>query len=330
MFTKPALIGYLCREFYCFMKVYRGLDHDFSITQPVITPGTFDGVHIGHRKIIERIRLKAQEIGGESVVLTFEPHPRLVLFPEDNHLRLLTTLDEKLQLLEQVGVDHVVVIPFDRKFSRLTAAAYVENILVNKLHVQYLVIGYDHQFGRNREGSIEQLQKLATQLGFEVEEIPPQDIDDIKVSSTKIRNALLSGNVKTANTFLTYTYNFEGMVVKGNQIGRTLGYPTANIQPLDSLKLIPGIGIYAVQVFTGSEMRGGMMSIGKRPTVEDTEQITIEVHIFDWCEDLYNQRIRIHLVDKMRNEKKYNTLDELKQQLILDEKQARELLKETT
>ena len=311
------------------MKVYRGLDHDFSISRPVVTPGTFDGVHIGHRKIIERIRLKAYEIGGESVVLTFEPHPRLVLFPDDNQLRLLTSLDEKLHLLEQAGVDHVVVIPFDREFSRLTATAYVENILVNRLHTQCLVIGYDHQFGRNREGSIEQLQKLAPQFGFEVEEIPPQDIDDIKVSSTKIRNALLSGDIETANTFLTYTYNFEGKVVKGNQIGRTLGYPTANIQPSDSLKLIPGIGIYAVQVVIGNEMRGGMMSIGKRPTVEDTEHITIEVHVFDWSEDLYDQRIRIHMVEKMRNEEKYNSLDELKQQLMLDEKQARELLKET-
>ncbi len=311
------------------MKVYRGLDHDFSISRPVITPGTFDGVHIGHRKIIERIRLKAREIGGESVVLTFEPHPRLVLFPDDNQLRLLTTLDEKLHLLEQTGVDHVIVIPFDREFSRLTASAYVEHILVKKLHVQCLIIGYDHQFGRNREGSIKQLEQLAPRFGFEIEEIPPQDIDDIKVSSTKIRNALLAGDIHTANTFLTYTYSFEGKVVKGNQLGRKLGYPTANIEPTDTLKLIPGMGIYAVQVVIGNERRGGMMSIGKRPTVEDTEQITIEVHVFDWSDDLYDQRIRIHLVEKMRNEEKYNSLDELKKQLLLDEKQARELLKET-
>lgn len=309
------------------MKVYRGLEHDFSIRRPVVTPGTFDGVHIGHRKIIERIQQKAKEINGESVVLTFEPHPRLVLFPEDNQLRLLTTLDEKLHLLEQAGVDHVVVIPFNLEFSRLTATSYVENILVNRLHTQCLVIGYDHQFGRNREGSIEQLQKLAPKFGFEVEEIPPQDIDDIKVSSTKIRNALLAGDIQTANTFLTYPYNFEGVVVKGNQIGRTLGYPTANIQPTDSLKLIPGIGIYAVQIDIQGKLYGGMMSIGKRPTVEDTEQITIEVHVFDWSEDLYGQRIRIFMVAKMRNEEKYNGLEELKQQLILDEKQARELLK---
>lgn len=309
------------------MKIYSGLEHDFSIRRPVVTPGTFDGVHIGHRKIIERIQQKAKEINGESVVLTFDPHPRLVLFPEDNQLRLLTTLDEKLHLLEQTGVNHVVVIPFNLEFSRLTATSYVENILVNRLHTQCLVIGYDHQFGRNREGSIEQLQKLAPKFGFEVEEIPPQDIDDIKVSSTKIRNALLAGDIQTANTFLTYPYNFEGMVVKGNQIGRTLGYPTANIQPTDSLKLIPGIGIYAVQIDIQGKIHGGMMSIGKRPTVEDTEQITIEVHVFDWSEDLYGQRIRIFMLAKMRNEEKYNGLGELKQQLILDEKQARELLK---
>jgi riboflavin kinase/FMN adenylyltransferase len=309
------------------MKVYRGLEHEFSIRRPVVTPGTFDGVHIGHRKIIERIQQKAKEINGESVVLTFDPHPRLVLFPEDNQLRLLTTLDEKLHLLEHASVDHVVVIPFNLEFSRLTATSYVENILVNRLHTQCLVIGYDHQFGRNREGSIEQLQKLAPKFGFEVEEIPPQDIDDIKVSSTKIRNALLAGDIQTANTFLTYPYNFEGMVVKGNQIGRTLGYPTANIQPTDSLKLIPGIGIYAVQIDIEGKLYGGMMSIGKRPTVEDTEQITIEVHVFDWSEDLYGQRIRIYMIAKMRNEEKYNGLEELKQQLILDEKQARELLK---
>lgn len=311
------------------MKIYRGHEHEFSIRRPVVTPGTFDGVHIGHRKIIERIQQKAKEINGESVVLTFEPHPRLVLFPEDNQLRLLTTLDEKLHLLEQAGVDHVVVIPFNLEFSRLTATSYVENILVNRLHTQCLVIGYDHQFGRNREGSIEQLQKLAPKFGFDVEEIPPQDIDNIKVSSTKIRNALLAGDIQTANTFLTYPYNFEGIVVQGNQIGRTLGYPTANIQPTDSLKLIPGIGIYAVQIDIQGKIHGGMMSIGKRPTVEDTEQITIEVHVFDWSEDLYGQHIRIFMVAKMRNEEKYNGLEELKQQLILDEKQARELLKET-
>ncbi|MCX7745195.1 MAG: bifunctional riboflavin kinase/FAD synthetase [Flavobacteriales bacterium] len=309
------------------MKVYRGQDYEISIRRPVVTPGTFDGVHIGHRKIIERIKQKANEINGESVVLTFEPHPRLVLFPDDNQLRLLTTLDEKLHLLEQAGVEHVVVIPFNLEFSRLTAVSYVENILVNKLHTQCLVIGYDHQFGRNREGSIEQLQKLAPRFGFEVEEIPPQDIDDIKVSSTKIRNALLAGDIQTANTFLTYLYNFEGTVVKGNQIGRTLGYPTANIQPTDTLKLIPGIGIYAVQIDIEGKKYKGMMSIGKRPTVEETDQVTIEVHVFDWSEDLYNQRIRIYMVAKMRNEEKYNSLEELKEQLILDEKQARELLK---
>ncbi len=312
------------------MKVYRGLEYEFSIRRPVVTPGTFDGVHIGHRKIIEHIQQKAIEINGESVVLTFEPHPRLVLFPEDNQLRLLTTLDEKLYLLEQAGVDHVVVIPFNLEFSRLTAASYVENILVNRLHTQCLVIGYDHQFGRNREGSIEQLQKLAPKFGFEVEEIPPQDIDNIKVSSTKIRNALIAGDIQTANTFLTYPYNFEGMVVKGNQIGRTLGYPTANIQPTDSLKLIPGIGIYAVRIDIQGIFYGGMMSIGKRPTVEDSKQITIEVHVFDWSEDLYGQRIRIYMVAKMRNEEKYNGLEALKQQLILDEKQARQLLNKNT
>lgn len=312
------------------MKVYRGLEYEFSIRRPVVTPGTFDGVHIGHRKIIEHIQQKAIEINGESVVLTFEPHPRLVLFPEDNQLRLLTTLDEKLYLLEQAGVDHVVVIPFNLEFSRLTAASYVENILVNRLHTQCLVIGYDHQFGRNREGSIEQLQKLAPKFGFEVEEIPPQDIDNIKVSSTKIRNALIAGDIQTANTFLTYPYNFEGMVVKGNQIGRTLGYPTANIQPTDSLKLIPGIGIYAVRIDIQGIFYGGMMSIGKRPTVEDSKQITIEVHVFDWSEDLYGQRIRIYMVEKMRNEEKYNGLEALKQQLILDEKQARQLLNKNT
>jgi riboflavin kinase/FMN adenylyltransferase len=308
------------------MKVYKGLDHVFQIKKPIITAGTFDGVHVGHRKIIQRIIQLAGQINGESVVVTFDPHPRIVLFPDDHQVQMITTLDEKLELLEKAGVQNVVMIPFTRDFSRITSFEFVKEILVGKLHVHQLVIGYDHQFGRNREGSIEQLIQLAPQFDFEIEEIPPQDIDDIKVSSTKIRNAILTGDIQTANMYLTRPFSFFGTVVKGQQIGRTLGYPTANIQLVEQLKILPGMGIYAVKVIIDHTVLNGMMNIGKRPTFENDGDINIEVHIFDLSHDLYGKKITIEVVDRIRDEQKFNDAESLRLQIQQDELAAKRIL----
>lgn len=308
------------------MKVYKQLDYPFAIPKPVITSGTFDGVHVGHRKIIRRVKEWADSIEGESVILTFEPHPRLVLAQQDHTLRLLTTLEEKLDLLDKAGIQHTVVIPFNKEFAAMTSEDFVKNILINTLHIHSLVIGYDHQFGRNREGSYTHLKAMSTEWGFHVEEIPAQDVDDVKVSSTKIRQALLSGDVKTAARYLSYPYQMKGKVIEGNKIGRTIGYPTANILIDNPLKLIPAIGIYAVRVEINGVLHDGMLSIGYRPTIEETANINIEVHIFDFNKDLYGQTLIIHMIDRMRNEEKYDSIEELKGQLHLDKLHAMKIL----
>lgn len=307
------------------MKIYHGLDHEFRITNPVVTAGTFDGVHIGHRKIINRLNELSTIIHGESVVLTFEPHPRLVIFPDDNQLKLLNTLEEKIKLLESVGVQHLIVIPFTRDFSRLSAKEYVQTILIDKLHLRKLVIGYDHQFGRNREGSIEELKKMAPELNFEVEEIPPQDIDAVKVSSTKIREALKNGDIYQANTFLTYPYNIKGIVVHGNKRGREIGFPTANLSVTDHLKLVPADGVYAVKVELNNKFYDGMLNIGFRPTL-DGKSHEIEVHIFDFNEEIYSKELKVQFISKIRQEFKFNNIDELSEQLIKDAIMAKQLL----
>lgn len=285
---------------------------------PVVTVGTFDGVHIGHRKIIDRINEMASDVGGESVVLTFHPHPRLVLFPDDNDLRLLNSQDEKISLLREAGVQHLVILPFTAEFSRLTATEYVRDILVNGLHVHKLVIGYDHHFGRNRTGGIAELSELASTYGFEVEEIPAQDIDDVKVSSTKIRNALLSGDVKTANTYLGSTYSISGTIVEGNKLGRTIGFPTANIAVPESTKLIPSKGVYAVTIELQNGSYRGMLNIGERPTVADNVGLTIEAHLFDFDSEIYNEPIKVYLLERIRDEMRFDGMEELKEQLKKD------------
>lgn len=312
------------------MKIYRHLDKPLSIQRPVLTSGTFDGVHTGHRKIIHRIMELADDINGESVILTFEPHPRLILAPHDTSLRLLTTLDEKLELLEYMGIAHTLIIPFNREFAALSSQQFVQNVLIGTLHTHSLVIGYDHQFGRNREGSFANLKKLSSSLGFHVEEIPAQDVDNVHVSSTKIRQALLDGNVQAAARYLSYPYQLRGTVVDGSKIGRTLGYPTANIQIDNNLKLIPAIGIYAVKVEIEGQLFHGMMSIGRRPTIEDTEKISLEVHIFEMNKNLYGQSLIIYMIERMRDEVKYNNVEELKQQLQFDEQQAKSILNNLT
>src|SRR4051812_21803731 len=242
------------------MKVYTHIEDFKDVKNPVVTTGTFDGVHLGHQKIISRLKEAAREENGETVLLTFYPHPCMVLFPEDNDLKLINTQEEKIELLEQYGIDHLIIYPFTKEFSRLTSVEFVRNILVNSIGTKRLVIGYNHHFGRNREGSFEHLKEYGPLYGFEVEEIPAKDIDSIEISSTKIRNALQTGDVKTAASYLGHEFSITGKVVDGKKIGREIGYPTANLFVDDKYKIIPADGVYAVKVRHDNSEYGGMLN----------------------------------------------------------------------
>ena len=304
------------------MKIHYDLDSISELKHTAVTTGTFDGVHLGHKTIIDKLISVAKQIEGESVLLTFYPHPRMVLFPDDHQIRLLNTQSEKEQLLESCGIDHLVVINFTKEFSRLSSLEFVRNILANKLKAKKLVIGYDHHFGRNREGSFAHLLEFGSLYGFEVEEIPSKDIDEVAVSSSKIRKAIEAGDIDTANKYLGYAYSFTGKVIKGKQLGRTIGYPTANIAITDPYKLIPAIGVYAVKVMFAKQTYEGMLSIGKNPTVSNQNILSIEVNIFDFNADIYNKEITVFIYKKMREEEKYGSLDELKAQLAIDKQNA--------
>ncbi|MCB9174792.1 MAG: bifunctional riboflavin kinase/FAD synthetase [Flavobacteriales bacterium] len=306
------------------MNVYRHINEFSSKKNVVITTGTFDGVHLGHKKIIEQVVSAAKKISGESVILTFFPHPRMVLYPESNDLKLLNTIDERIELLKDSGIDHLIIHPFSMEFSRITSLDFVRDILVNKLNTKRLVIGYDHHFGKNREGSFQHLKEYGPLYGFEVEEIPAQEIQQINISSTKIRNSLLIGEIRAANQFLGYPYFINGTVVDGDKIGRELGFPTANIKVDEAYKLIPGNGVYAVKVNIEQQSFTGMLNVGNRPTLNGEEE-TIEVNIFNFNEQIYNKPIRIEFFEKIRNEIKFNELSELQQQLNNDKQKVQQL-----
>lgn len=306
------------------MNVYRHINEFSSKKNVVITTGTFDGVHLGHKKIIEQVVSAAKKISGESVILTFFPHPRMVLYPESNDLKLLNTIDERIELLKDSGIDHLIIHPFSMEFSRITSLDFVRDILVNKLNTKRLVIGYDHHFGKNREGSFQHLKEYGPLYGFEVEEIPAQEIQQINISSTKVRNSLLIGEIKSANQFLGYPYFINGTVVEGDKIGRELGFPTANIKVDEAYKLIPGNGVYAVKVNIEQQSFSGMLNVGNRPTLNGEEE-TIEVNIFNFNEQIYNKPIRIEFFEKIRNEIKFNELSELQQQLNNDKQKVLQL-----
>lgn len=312
---KPAIV-----------KIYYGLEDYKAVKNPVVTTGTFDGVHLGHLKLINRLKEIASGIGGETVLITFSPHPRLVLFPEDNNLRLLSTIEEKIQLLSDSGINHLVILPFTKDFSRLSSAEYVRDILVNKIGTKKLVIGYNHQFGRNRVGSFEHLKEFGYTYGFEVEEISALDVDNVNISSTKIREALLKGDMQTAKAYLGYDYTLSGMVVQSNKIGTSLGFPTANIIPSDRFKLTPADGVYAVKVRVSGNEYGGMMNIGVKPTLNIQNKRTLEVNIFDFGQNIYDQNITVVFKSKIREEKKFANLDELKQQLEADKMKSLDIL----
>ncbi|HDR51868.1 MAG TPA: bifunctional riboflavin kinase/FAD synthetase, partial [Mariniphaga anaerophila] len=274
---------------------------NFKAHRPVITIGTFDGVHRGHQKVIARLKEIARSHGGESVIFTFYPHPRLVTAPGESNLRLLTTLEEKKVLFARFGIDHLIVFPFTKAFSQLTYAKFVEEVLVKQLHTNCLVVGYDHRFGKNREGGFEYLQNCADKFGFEIEKLDVLLIDEAYVSSTRIREALEEGDVATANKFLGYRFTLHGTVVEGQRVGRKLGFPTANIEASDPHKLIPGYGVYAVEVLISGKKYQGMLNIGSRPTFnKNADSRSIEVHIFDFSDDLYNKEITLVFAGKIR------------------------------
>ena len=302
------------------MKIKTAADYK-QIKSSVITIGTFDGVHVGHQQIIHRLVDTARKNDLQALVLTFFPHPRMVI-QNDANIKLINTIDEKAKQLEQLGVDHLVVKEFTKSFSRLTALEYVRDILVNKLKVKHIIVGYDHQFGRNRTANINELKEFGAFYDFEVTEIEPQEVDDVAVSSTKIRSAILEGNIPTANKFLGYNFMLTGTVIKGKGLGKTLDFPTANIQIEAAYKLIPKHGVYVVK----SQIKGvevfGMMNIGKNPTVSEGNQTKIEVHFFDFSANLYGAVLKIELLYHLRSEIKFPNIEALKLQLEKDKADA--------
>lgn len=301
------------------MKIFTEKESIRFIKSPVLTIGTFDGVHLGHQKIIDRLNKEAIESGGESVLFTFHPHPRIILYPDSHGLKLIQTQEEKMNCLQSCGLQNVVVFPFTFEFSRMSALEFVRDLLVNTLHVKKLVIGYDHQFGKNREGTLSYLHEISETYDFEVIEIPAEEIDSVNVSSTKIRQALADGNVELTADYLGRPFELSGIVVKGQQLGRTIGYPTANLLLEDSTKIIPKTGVYAVRAYIDSTCYMGMMNIGNRPTVSEGGMQSIEVHILDFDSDLYGKELRIEFIHRVRDEQKFDSVEYLQNQLKLDE-----------
>lgn len=288
----------------------------------ILTIGTFDGVHIGHQKIIQRLNQIKSNSKNKSVILTFFPHPRKVL-NYGNDFKMLNTIDEKIQLLDQFGLDHLVIEPFTKEFSRLTALGFTRDILVNQLQVHKLVIGHDHQFGKNREGNFEQLQEYGELYNFDVEEITAQEIKNVSVSSTKIRKAIEEGDIEKANSYLGYNYLLSGEIIKGKGLGRKLNFPTINLHIKEDYKLIPKTGVYIVKTIIDNNTVFGIMNIGYRPTIDGKHQ-TIEIHLLDFQGDLYGNKMQIEVLKRLRNEQKFDSLEFLIQQIQKDEKTARE------
>lgn len=307
------------------MNVYNSIDNFPGSANAVVTIGTFDGVHIGHQQIIRNLRKLAAETHGETVLLTFFPHPRMVLQPDDNDLKLITTMVEREELLRSFGIDHLIIQPFDKQFSRISATEFVRDQLMQKIGMKTLVIGYDHHFGRNREGSYKDLEEMAPVYGFRLEEINEQVINHIAVSSTKVRKALLEGDIDSANQLLGHRFSFRGKVVMGDKIGRTLGFPTANIEIPEAYKLVPAEGIYAVQIRIGQQLKKGMLYIGTRPVVNG-KSLRIEVNIFDFDQEIYNQEIQVMFVSRIRGDLPFTDINALKEKMKEDKVIATKLL----
>ncbi|RXG30898.1 bifunctional riboflavin kinase/FAD synthetase [Leeuwenhoekiella palythoae] len=306
------------------MKQHTSADTFDGLKGTVVTIGTFDGVHLGHRKIIDRLLASAQSNDLESVVLTFFPHPRMVL-QKDTGIKLINSIDERIALLEASGLDHLIIHPFTKAFSRLTAEEFVKDILVDQLKARKVIIGYDHRFGRNRNANIEDLKAFGTQYDFEVEEISKQDVDDVAVSSTKIRKALNEGDLTKANEYLGYPFMLNGIVSRGKGLGKKFNYPTANLKIEETYKLIPAKGVYVARASINGKEVYGMMSIGTNPTVGGSD-LTIETFFFDFEADLYDQHLQIELLTRIRDEKKFNSVDELIAAMQADERFSRDFI----
>ncbi len=300
------------------MRIFNDIHTLPQFQNAIVTIGTFDGVHLGHQKIINRLKELKQQQSGEVIVFTFDPHPRKVLFPEQRDLKLITTTEEKCELLQHFGVDNVLVYPFSTAFSQMPARDYIFDILVKALQTKTLVIGYDHRFGANREGNIQTLKELSSLGIFNVEEIPAQEINQLNISSTRIRKALEDGDVAIANDFLGYHFFINGIVVKGKQLGRTIGYPTANLFIADKSKLIPKKGVYAVNVYHKNTHYKGMLNIGTNPTTDPDHKIKVEVNIFNFDKDIYGEPLKVEFVKRIRDEKKFANLEELKVAIAQD------------
>jgi riboflavin kinase / FMN adenylyltransferase len=305
-------------------KVYFGLDKFEKLSNAIVTSGTFDGVHDGHKVIFNRLNSIAKESNGESVVLTFWPHPRLVLNPQNTHVLLLSTLEEKIDLLKKEGIEHIVVLPFTKSFSQLSSKEFIDKILIESIGTKKLVIGYDHKFGKNQEGSFEYLSQNTELFPFDVEEIPKHELEDIAISSSEIREALKHGEVSKAQRLLGSAYTISGKVVMGEQVGRKIGFPTANILVEEQFKLIPTDGVYAVGVEVDGQPYSGMLNIGNRPTLNGTSK-SIEVNIFELNQDLYGQQITLEFFEMIRKEKKFASLKELQEQLVKDKIEVEKL-----
>lgn len=317
------------------MQVHRFSDTLPTFNKAIVTIGTFDGVHHGHRQIIDQLKAMAATAGGETVIVTFHPHPRRVVGHQHSDLRLLNTLEEKIELLRAAGIDHLVIVPFTEAFAAQPALQYVEQFLVARFSPHTLVIGYDHRFGRNREGNYQLLEALKEKHGYQLKEISEKMLDNAAVSSTRIRQALLNGNVCDAIDFLGYPYFLEGTVVEGKKLGRTIGYPTANLRINDEEKLVPANGVYAVQALLrhadGRVLQHhlqGMMNIGVRPTINGNSR-TMEVHLFDFDADIYGHSLRVFFIQRLRGEIKFDGLDNLKTQLAMDKVASQEVLRTT-
>ena len=308
------------------MKIYNSVEEFSPDFKVVLTLGTFDGVHIGHQSILKQLNQDAKKIGGESVLLTFYPHPRHVLFPDDQKLKLLTTIEERSKMLESYGLKHLIVQEFTPIFSRIKAVNFVRDVLVNKLKAEKLIIGYDHHFGRNREGNLDELVTLSDLYGYSIEKIEPQKFKNISVSSSKIRKLIANNKIEEATDYLGHSFCLKGKVVKGKQNGSKIGFPTANIQIENKWKLLPNDGVYAVMVEYNSKKYSAMMNIGYNPTYNSKER-TLEVHILDFNKDIYGEELRVEFVKRIRKEKKFNSEQELKNTLKIDENKIRNLLK---
>jgi riboflavin kinase/FMN adenylyltransferase len=307
------------------MRIYQGIKNFRRLKYAVVTSGTYDGVHIGHQKILNRVVDVANKNEGESVIITFWPHPRMVLNNDTNFLKLINTMEEKQEILRKIGIDHLILIPFTREFAQTSSTDFIKNILVEAIGTRKLIIGYNHRFGRNREGSFENLVRDSHKYGFEVEEIPKHEIDHIGISSTMIRKSLIKGDIITAQKYLGHAFLIDGLVIHGDKLGKTIGFPTANLQIEEAYKLIPGDGVYAVKVDFDGYRYNGMLNIGFRPTVNGQNK-KIEVHILDFNNEIYGRKISIAFVKKVRDEIKFKTIEDLREQLIKDKHIISEIL----